>query len=406
MPLEYMFAGTVFALLLIIIALLFGLYSLAARPGKILAEAQEVQFIFPFVETERARAAAARRRDFVISRLSGGAGESLETPQRVDGESLSTGLRDLDESEGAGQLATLRWQLNDDAFLLLGRTIDLITLICRSEEDEEKIRSTVRQIKLRKATRREIRSNSHLYPFYIVLELEDSEFWIERLRPYQDWLSIGLSIQRRIVEIEAFGRCQVGGGREGKCGGYLSAGGAKYQITCSHVLSSDCASCHYCSPLPSETRRPDIAVLLRANPCFESSFNGIKVRSITHDSAYLFKEQTFIRVPGRHRSGIFHEVVGWATYEGRTHKFPHGQLTADISIVLDFFSWPPWARNFSSEGDSGSWVVKDNSNDWLGVLVAGNRTTHVSYVALSGPVMDFVKAEVNIDPHAEPYREN
>jgi hypothetical protein len=329
--------------------------------------------------------AALERREFIGRALQNESSrfvEIIETPPGFE----SINRRELRPDEGAAQLATLRWQLEDTTHLLLGRVVDLLKAVSRRTERPLAEVCTCVRLSPRRTTR------LGGLPLSVVVETGVRGLVSQELSNYRDWLGVAVEADQPILR-RPFGMCQVHGGAEGQVGGkVLTPQGIKY-LACAHVISPNCSAALYRAPLAPVSAVPDLAVLADLGNCFSSGLITRDVSAVNLDASKYLAEHAVRRLPGQHRPGkVYIAPTLLASYAGRIHQFPHAQIAPRIYTVLDLVYWPPWGTHFSRRGDSGSWVVTDDGR-WLGMLVSGSEFHRLSDVVLSGPLLDFMMTQ-------------
>jgi hypothetical protein len=330
-----------------------------------------------------AQEAAQSRRRFLERALGSTDDPRLrEIIEPVPGLDVAPG--ELSSREAYAQAISLRWQLTDDAFLLMGRVMDVVLSL--AHRDDLSAGRLATRIKL-------VPDEGRDFPFLVVIETNATELLQRELSAVESWLGVGVAVQEPI-EANYFGqgKCQMSGGQGGWLGGLVEFDGSeRFFVTCSHVVSEHCGSLFTRSLLKTETYEPDAALLHSTIPrgCFEATPPFTNVTPVSESAARLLRKK-HCRLRARARRGRIGEVIGWAEFSNRTHFFPHVQISPDVTILLECLAWPPWGRHFSRKGDSGSWVLS-GKDTWLGMIVGGNTFRHLSYAVLSEPLLGYLQ---------------
>lgn len=352
--------------------------------------------VIPPQETETAISAAAARRKFIEAHI----GPSMFEVPRIEIMEVPPGrgeisFGELPQGEAIGQAVTLRWQLNDDAFLLLGRVADALNVVARRLDIEPwRLASTIELTRLEpKVTR-----TPNAFPYMVVINTNEEGTIRQEIGDLASWFGIGVTVQRGPQATE-FGQCQVPGGLPGCVGGDIRGRhDGTYGLTCAHVVSKRCQSALFKTDLNPRSNEPDVAVLRSDNPCFAAPAEVIEVAPIDQTAAELLGNRSVTRFPGANARGALDTVALWASYANRTHVFPHAVIKPDVKILFDLIAWPPWRKHFSRGGDSGSWVITTEGRKWVGMLVGGSEFHHLSYAILSAPLLAFLDATMNQHP--------
>lgn len=75
------------------------------------------------------------------------------------------------------------------------------------------------------------------------------------------------------------------------------------------------------------------------------------------------------------------------------YRFPHEEVVPVTRLVFGIFPWPPGSGHFSEPGDSGSWIVAEKSDRWVGMLVGGDPFTRISYIVDGWSLLEFFRFE-------------
>jgi hypothetical protein len=303
----------------------------------------------------------------------------------------------LSDAEAAAQLATFRWQMDDPLLLRLGRVADtLADLTARADSPYGSIVWSVslRLVRLPLLLRPIAAYRGHgsaARAPCVVVQTHAPDVVRSRLRGLARWLDVAVAVEPPRLYYET-ARCEVSG-RRGAVGGSLRAGAEHVGVTCAHTLGRACHSRTFSAQLDPYTLEPDIA-LLASGPCFGNFPTAQPVVPCDLQAAKLLAETEVRMVPSGKRGKVL-DVSMTATYERRTHDFPHVLIGRKVMTVFDLRL--PWGLHFSVPGDSGSWVM-DEQGRWLGVLVAANEDRRMSYAAVAAPVLTYLDEARAIGP--------
>jgi hypothetical protein len=255
------------------------------------------------------------------------------------------------------------------------------------------------------------RLRPQLFPWRVVVATRAPAALHEELARLGGWLGVGVDIVRG-SRVEALGRCLADGGREGTVGGTVrDSSGRELRLTCAHVLAPDCLSVvwrpHRAGrPHESVCDEPD-AALLSANACLAGDCNHtVELQCATHAQlTELVRSGRPVRRIGGAHSGA--QGVVELAYETAVDS-PAAMLAADGLNGVTRFPLVVLTRRrrrfrlnlrpFSSEGDSGSWVVDGEERAWVGMVVSGGP--NLSLALNAGSLVNYV-TKLNPSPLAE-----
>jgi hypothetical protein len=349
------------------------------------------------------RAADERRNKIrtFLDRSEGGTSFSrfIELPEDRDNENFGIRYSQLESiSERVAQKIKLEWQLQNDAYLLAERLVDLLiyynSALSQSVRDPyyylSFLRSNVPVIKLR----RNYVKNDKYFPWKIVISAP-MDYWGEVehfLFRFRNWLPIKIELERSIYFVP-HGFCSRAIHREGTVGGVLRNGtGQVYPMTCTHVVADDCHCVHQKGEPKLYSEQPD-ATLLHAN-CFINANNLNRKLSVAHSQLvdHLILSRRPVKKVGNvisRKKGIIVGRIIDFPMEGTLFRFPHLEIVPKLDIYFGFLTWPLFHSVFSKPGDSGSWVISEGSDLWVGMVVGGDKFFRKSCVAEAEPLLSF-----------------
>jgi len=304
------------------------------------------------------------------------------------------------ETEGSWLAARLQNELADDRYLLAGRVIDAITCLRRSEQlDEQDTPTSIRLEPLGSGS-----GVRGLYPWRVIIETTAIDRIRSLLDPLHDWLGIGIDFATPLP-IFQYGRCEAPGGSNGVVGGVLTTKMGSYLVTCWHVLGSECGSQIWppprSTPVQFTDSVPDAALLHTGGPCSITnvSMSTRAVRCMEDREVRRANQgnSKFIKSTerGRHRSRIDFPEVRYFKIGRHEYVGPHVLITTYF-VRRFWVYWPLFARRFSNQGESGTWVLDQQSGAWLGMIVGGYEPPLVGTILLSGHhLLDAVGNSIN-----------
>jgi hypothetical protein len=355
--------------------------------------------VIPPQQGDRGEITAAARRDFLRANVRFDDQDAL--PIFAVREVPPAGIirdrrQELSRPSAIAHRETLRWQLEQDSRLLLGRTIDAVAWILDDVGLSHKV-STIRLVKVTGFLGRYLRSVG-LSPYIVQIESEVGVkgYLKNRLAPIADWFGIGVCLAP-VRELTEFA--------EGQIGGSLREHDRKFFVTCSHCVDAHPAnSVFFRSELAAHTFQPDVALLACADESGKHRHFSLEVEPIDEDP-WLKGADRLVRRPGGRGVGYTFSTAGWARYSGRVHEFPHILVSAHVRVILDAFAWPPWRKLFSGPGDSGSFVIDADHRRWAGLLVAGAKHHKITYAAIALPLLRFLTLQVHLGQSVKSFTE-
>ena len=345
----------------------------------------------PYVTSEEAYDIANYRREQIERFLQEFGGEKflpyefLERPEYYS--EFAPRRFEGDIAVSAWHAARLRDELTDARYLLAGRVIDLVTYFFRKNYlSEEDMPSSIRiePIKLGYRSR-------EMYPWRIVIESSVPDLMYNLLEPLKGWIGVGVDFAKPIATT-AYRVCA-----EGNCASEGVVGGAlKFEydedslfVTCRHVL---CEKCPYEYKPPTKywysdftDMEPDVALLRVGGPYSLKSYSRVRCMNAT-DIQWARKEDVKFKKSidkSRCRAKIDIAEIRMFHMGGQDYIGPHVLLTPHV-VKRFWVYWPLFPRRFSRRGESGTWVVEDESNDWLGMVIGGWEPPFIGTVVLAG----------------------
>ena len=345
----------------------------------------------------RALALAAERRTRLSGRLEevGREGfliqEFMEIPPNTEGVEARSLAENTDEA--LAQMARLRWQLQGDERLLIERLIDAFVIFQRQSSSPQFM---LEDPLIRLHRNRDFEAKG-LFPWTAVIETENPSLYINLLKPIHGWLGIGVEFTPKTFP-RLLAKCRETGGKTGSVGGLLRVAEKTYKMTCDQVVSPSCASVIFRS-FPSNNKDvPDVALLQLATDCFKLA-EPTDTREVFCASEDIIRECMDARTRVIKLNGFNRGSPGYvydpahllpAQVYGHSVRFPHINIKPDTKTYLfGLVTIPIWNRQFSSEGDSGSWAIESKGGFWLGMIVSGDGYQG-SWLVEAGPLLDYL----------------
>lgn len=330
----------------------------------------------------QARRRAEERRRFITLYSDELRLEIIEAPPGFNVE-----RRFLEHAEVAAQRARLNSQFDFDELLLAERVIDALIVFQRHYLDRTPLPAV------------HVFPDSSDFGWKIVLETDFPEKYKEYLLSLHDWFAIRIDVAPA-KQIKPFGRCAEPFDKEGVAGGmfleHSPQNTNRYRVTCSHVVAPACASVFLRSEGEGD-QTPDVALIKETSRCFNdeklSKFSschpasGIELEVLTKA-----KSKVTMKRGRKRRAGYIASRVRGFPVGDRYYRFPHCMIFPYMPRIL--LALPFWRKPFSQGGDSGSWLFEEISGDWVGMLVAGDRSFLYSYVIEPEPLLDYCRDSV------------
>jgi hypothetical protein len=357
--------------------------------------------VVPYVSAAQATAHAGVRTRALEDTLLGAAWAPVaEAPSNLE---KAADRIPVDEDERLHALVTrerAEWQAGSAPLLLASRAGDLVVTLLADEAEEfgVMVERTQPLISVTMVPRWLRRLRPALFPWRVEVRTTDAAYLTARLRPYAEWLGIGVDVVKgRPMGPQS--TCASPGAQAGTVAGALSGhGGELMGLTCAHVVGTACSCARWRARLPQQgtTGAPDAATLDTGAPCFP-----IPAAGLTHLRCATRDELTELHLDGRpvHRIGgrrlgrdgtitVNHEGGGvgapattlYTLDKGLLGRFPAVVITPRPSLLGRLLG-PLGERAFSRGGDSGSWVVDPATGTWVGMVVCGDA--HHQTVALN-----------------------
>jgi hypothetical protein len=320
--------------------------------------------------------------------------EFIETPPNYD--SLPTRYFELKEDEIA-QRIRLEWQLQNDYLLIAERIVDAVLFFSRLNNSSKTLRTEgLPTIKIKLNNKAPgWKKNSR---YIAVVETSYIEYYRDLFAELEKWFGIPIKFEPE-SEVKLLGQCQIGGSFTGLTGGKLTSGGTVFHMTCEHVLSATCNSVVYRSN-SLNGQQPDAALLMDGVPCFNVlPKNSSTLTCATPDDLILFSNQRspVCKIyPGKNKpiGFISCHVCGYSI-NGVYKRFPTVQIFPKRTRY-GLLALPLIKKNFSYEGDSGTWVIEQDTGKWIGMVISGDPSDYfTTYVEEAQPLLDYFSAVIS-----------
>lgn len=95
--------------------------------------------------------------------------------------------------------------------------------------------------------------------------------------------------------------------------------------------------------------------------------------------------------------GFIYSYVHAFPLRGRLIRFPHLQIMPRRTRFLGLIEWPFFGGPFSRPGDSGSWVIEARTKTWLGMVIAGDKDFHATFVAEAQPLLAYFEGRIQAE---------
>jgi hypothetical protein len=327
--------------------------------------------------------------------------EFLESPSNYEFRQGETRYFENRE-EMNGQMSRLKWQLNSTEYLLLERLTDLVIILFR---DNYKRIFEYPLIKLEPLEKYERKKGNFIWK--AIIEADDRYFYFDLLSKYKDWLGIPIELrEKKYYRIKQNGHC-TNFAEEGTIGGHIVYDNKEYAMTCSHVLAPNCQSVlvrgnrhstmfHYQNQI---YQAPDAALIDTNSPCFPIKKESKNFLSCATEQVYITAADSKVVLnknpenDSKKNGYISNPGSLLPIVKGAAYRFPHISVRlVQKKYFFGLFKWPI-NPHFSKGGDSGSWVVDENTNIWYGMII-GSDDLAVTYLIQSEPLLDFFKYQI------------
>jgi hypothetical protein len=313
--------------------------------------------------------------------------------------------RELSPSDAVGQMVRLRWQLKRPELLLLERVVDTALGILERRLGDSSARITnglLGAVRVEPAKRRS--RDPNIFPWTVILETNYPGLYRAEFERLRNWLAIGIDFDRP-TEFVGYGLCQVPGGERGEVGGVLHLQDSELAMTCAHVLSDQCGSLVVRGEPRRAGQQPDAALISMQSPCFQihTQPRSGKVPATRDEIDRCHRREDTVRYANiRHKSvrGYLYGTLSEFPIDGTVYRFPHEAVVPATRLILGILPWPPGTGLFSEPGDSGSWILTEKSDNWIGMLVGGDPFTRTSYIADGQSLLSFFELELARGGHA------
>jgi hypothetical protein len=365
--------------------------------------------------TRRAKETARERENFLQEHLSHFADtlperEIVEVPPSI---ARSYEPRRLSPPSANARLVTLLHQQSQEPFLLFGRALDAIRCFVRLRSSASGLIDRVPRAEIVLRKLRWWQRWRGEYPWIVLVRTENTREFVEFMEPLRNWLGIGVHIARP-VGWTAHRSC-VHSKAKGTVAGYLSGHDpdSRYPLTCAHVLPPQCTQHHVTRDPRAATEQPD-AALLQQHPCVGTFSRDVVVDCVEEPELRRLwaKGVPVARAGGystRFRGYVKHRQAAYITKAGEIEEFPACVVkTRRIRYVWEWLPFPFLRRPFSSEGDSGSWVMvpksDGNAPGWVGMIAAGGEGDDImeSYVLKASELLHYFRRQLpgsSLVPH-------
>jgi len=416
------------------------------RPWAVHGLGSDVKQIFGPLSWSKAARAALHRREQIDRFI----GDGLEAARRefllsIDESGASKG--EMSRADATAQRARLRLQRNSIPHLLLDQLIDVIIAWEREHcRDKAELRSTSVSLEvdrellasepsefrlfrrsehwlgLGEAARLEwLESHDRPLPFRAVVRTDSGtlrDFLAHRTR---DWNPLGLGIGPALHGFQWQVRCSASG-ECGVFGGAIQATDPRtdevrhiFAMTCAHVVGG-------CASVRGDIGRPlGVAAPASHVPVLHQPDGALVERGTCPCSFAPTWLAPIDRVPGERRMIIpySHEVAAekhlnaalalpygkgrnpgyvasapWLVETGSVwHRAPAYEVLPRRSFLEALAR--PFDRQFSRDGDSGSWVIHEGQpSEWLGMVIGGIPERRISYAVDAQFLLDFFAEEL------------
>ena len=355
------------------------------------------------VKWDEARASAAERRAFIETILN----EHRREPARFEILETPPGFEEtprygpLDDLSSNAQMVQLLYQTESEQALLFGRAADAVICIARRPSADYAVSTPAKiDIALRRAHWWERRSDR--FPWIVVIATDNPALFKYRLRELRSWLGVNINI-RPFTSMALQRQCRHSNERGTVAGLIRSPSeGVDYAVTCAHVIPRNCIETRIPSNVDTvgTPGQPDVT-LLKMHDCVGPR-RATAVLPIYRRmrGQVIAAKRAVVRV-----GGYSPRVQGYVKYElrqfqieGVLHRFPACTIEMKRVKYCRGIPWPLRKKPFSLDGDSGSWVILDDSSGrrWLGMIVAGDGKE--STVMLGSALIWYFRRTLSIRP--------
>jgi hypothetical protein len=365
----------------------------------------------------RARDVAAERQQFLQNQLRQYSSALPETEIIEIPPTLAEVYerRALSRQSANARLVGLLYQRGEEQSVLFGRVVDAISCFVRSRGAVSSSPDTPplsAEIVLRKLRWWERWPGE--YPWVALVRTKRTVDFVHFLEPLRNWLGIGIRVAQPAGWTPQ--RNCVHSNEQGTVAGYFGTRDpkVKYALTCAHVLPESCPQYRITRQPRSEASQPD-AALLHQHACVDDVRDGARTRFVSERLLRrLWREKSPVRRAGGYSQRVLgyvkHREAAYVAKDGTAEEFPACVVkTRRVRYARGLLPRPFFRRRFSQQGDSGSWVVVDESAtdtpSWLGMVVAGgeNEDKMESYVLKASALLRYLRCELRNERPLIPY---
>lgn len=354
------------------------------------------------VDAIRAEKAVEQRRNFLARALREAtrakSREILEIPPGFDKQFVSS--EPLSALDDLAQSVRLSLQEASDQYLLFGRVLDaLVAVLRRAGElslspDQRFVKGGTLDVSLRLLEPKE--APPEIFPWVVVVGTDQPELMRESLLTIKEWLGIGIDIAAPL-RFKKYESCRHSPDTVGVSAGILRhrADGAAYALTCDHVVPR--CDCYVAHGDPTTGLQPDAALLPLGEGCFSLDPSRLAIRRAAtqreiEDFSKTRKNRKVKRLGGRRRaySGLVENPMTTYSCDEVICKFPTFSVVLEKkSFLFRLIPWPLFRKTFSEPGDSGAWVLSQEDDSWLGMVVGGAERSLLTYVSYGQALVSF-----------------
>lgn len=334
----------------------------------------------------------------------------LELPPGLDETVICS--EELSPQDAIAQMVRLRWQLQEDLYLIFGRLQDTLVALLRREGympitvDKKFIENNIFDISLRRLPHNEI--SSEIFPWTIIVGTNKPKFITDKLMSLREWIGIGIEIAKPL-RVKRLGFCKHSPDVVGEVAGLLmqtvddrneqdSVIKTKiFALTCKHVIPyCDCDVAHGSLDRGSQ---PDAALLPLYGNCFTSdNFKTVPIDTATRAQIKDFsvREIRVRRLGGDSKIyfGLIENPLTSFACDGVLSEFPAFSVVLDKKYFLGLIPYPLFRKTFSKPGDSGAWVLSEERDKWLGMVFVGSTRARLTYVLIGEALLSHFKLDL------------
>jgi hypothetical protein len=296
----------------------------------------------------------------------------------------------------SAQIVSLNFELKSFELLLANRLVDALVNIYNRPELRRNSSFDFPVVKIEPYKR--ISGSRYSFPWVVVLETEFPEFWSKILLPLEEWIAIRVEIAAPIA-VTSFARCQRVLGKIGVAGGLIECFNGSFLVTCRHVPGSYCPAQELTYRPEWNEFKPDVAVLNSHCGCFPSGTTPGEMLDLA--TAKTMADFLRYRAPARKIAPgkqlpigtITARVIDFSIGDEFT-RFPHIQINTRFVTWFGCLIFPMFDRHFSKPGESGTWVVEEQTGLFVGMIVAGDDQNTITYLLEAEPMLENLRLEM------------